>query len=149
MHYLCLELMSGGSLARRLEESPIPLREIATIVASVAGALDYAHQQGVVHGDVKPSAVVFSQDGHVYLTDFAFAQRALSAGDGPALGSPAYVAPEVWEHGALTAASDQFALAVLAYYAITNAAAIAGFLNGAVETGQACATAIIRALRPS
>ena len=133
LRYLCLEMMEGGSLQNRLREGPIPLEQIWRSVEQVADALDYAHRQGVVHGDVKPSAIVFGGDDHVYLTDFAFAQRALHATDGPSLGAPAYMAPEVWNHGDITAATDQFALAVVAYYAIARSLPFAGQESPAVR----------------
>jgi serine/threonine protein kinase len=126
LSYLCLELMGGGSLQHRIREGPVPLNDVVQTVERVADALDYAHRHGIVHGDIKPSAIAYSADGHVYLTDFAFAYRALHGADGPALGAPAYVAPEVWDHQPLTAAADQFALAVVAYYAIAGSLPFAG-----------------------
>jgi serine/threonine protein kinase len=134
VNYLCLEIMTGGSLAGRMQEGPLPLDQIAAVITSVGEALDYSHRRGVVHGDVKPSAIVFNEDGHAFLTDFSFAQRALTRSDaGLLLGSPPYVAPEVWDHGALTSAADQFALAVVAYYVITGALPFAGQENPEVR----------------
>jgi serine/threonine protein kinase len=129
LSYLCMELMAGGTLQDRMLAGPIRLDLIAAWVDRLADALDYAHRHGVIHGDVKPSVIVFDQDEHVYLTEFAFAQRALNAGGGPAIGTPPYMAPEIWDHGSMTAASDQFALAVVTYYAVTGALPFAGQEN--------------------
>lgn len=133
LRFLCLELMGGGSLQHRLRKGVVPLDEALRIIDCVADALDYAHRHDVVHGDVKPGAVVFSVDGHVYLTDFAFAQRALHEADGPTLGTPAYVAPEVWDHGQITPATDQFAFAVVVYHLLGGTLPFAGQENPAVR----------------
>src|SRR5262249_36381870 len=79
-----------------------------------------AHEQGVVHGDLKPTAVVFDSAGHLYLTDFAIAQKALVDGGQSTVGSPAFMAPEQWDGIVATPAADQFAFAALSYYLITG-----------------------------
>jgi serine/threonine protein kinase len=118
--FLCLALMEGGNLADRLESSDAPSwKQIATWMERLASALDYTHRRGLVHGDVKPSAVVFDQDGNPYITDFAIAQGP-DVEQSVAAGSPAYMAPEVWDTGVPSASADQFALAALAYYALTG-----------------------------
>jgi serine/threonine protein kinase len=150
VNYLCLDMMAGGNLQDRIHVGAVHLDLIATWVERVADALDYAHRHGVIHGDVKPSAIVFNEDDYVYLTDFAFAQRALSERGRPAIGAPPYMAPEVWEHGSLTTATDQFALGIVTYYAIAGRLPFAGqenpevrrknFMLGAVPVHQEAAT---------
>ncbi|MFN8061238.1 MAG: TIR domain-containing protein [Vicinamibacterales bacterium] len=73
----------------------------------------------MVHGDLKPSAIVFDADAHPYLTDFSVTPNPPAGGQWVA-GTPAYMAPELWQVGTPSALSDQFALAALAYYLVTG-----------------------------
>jgi serine/threonine protein kinase len=119
-HFLCLELMEGGNLADRIDrKEPLPTKQVAEWIDQVAGALAYAHRTGLVHGDLKPSAIVFDNDDHPYVTDFAVAQRA-SQDRQYVVGTPAFMAPELWEGRPPSPAVDQFALAALSYYMITG-----------------------------
>jgi len=115
--YLCLDLMSGGSLTDLLEgATPVPLTSVEKWVQLIAEALGYAHAMGVVHGDLKPSAIVFDEEGNPYVTDFALGQSRTT----DLIGTPAYMAPEQWAAGAIGPSTDQFSLAVLAYYMIAG-----------------------------
>ena len=119
--FLCLEFMAGGTLADRLEaKAAFEPERLARWVRVLADALQYSHRHQVIHGNVKPTSVVFDADENVYLTDFAIAQR-VSSGEGkPVMGTAAFMAPEQWDTAAVTAAIDQFALASLAYYTATG-----------------------------
>ncbi|MDM0111313.1 protein kinase [Variovorax sp. J22R133] len=112
--FIAYEIMGGGNLAARLHSArDIATETIAGWLVQLADALQHAHQSGVVHGNLKPSAVCFDTASNIYVTDFAIA--------GPEnaglalLGAPAYMAPEQWDGMAPQPASDQYALAVLAY----------------------------------
>jgi serine/threonine-protein kinase len=119
--FLCFELMAGGNLAMRLDAGdPISSARIEQWLTPIAGALDFAHRHDVLHGDLKPSAIVFDEEDHPYVTDFSIFQQSLHE-RGPVVGTPAYMAPELWSDGAVTPASDQFALAALIYYLVTGA----------------------------
>jgi serine/threonine protein kinase len=121
-YFLCLELMEGGNLADRLErQEALDTRRVAQWIERIASALSYAHRRGVVHGDVKPTTLVFDSDDNPYVTDFSIAKDAQTV-----VGTPAYMAPEQWEGTAATAAVDQFGLAAVAYYAITGSRAFEG-----------------------
>jgi serine/threonine-protein kinase len=98
-YFLVMPLLSGKSLADRLHEiqSPLPVSDALVVARDVLEALDYAHQQGVIHRDVKPSNILLDRDGHAALTDFGIA---LSLGrrrvtlTRTSLGTPHYMSPE-------------------------------------------------------
>jgi serine/threonine protein kinase len=119
--FVCFELMAGGNLAARMEtgESIAP-GHVEKWLTPIAEALDYAHRHDVLHGDLKPTAIIFDEDDHPYLTDFSIAQQALGAEARLVTGTPAYMAPEVWEDGTITPKADQFALAAIIYYTVTG-----------------------------
>jgi serine/threonine-protein kinase len=99
--YYVMPHVEGESLRQRLSrEGRIPLASARRIAQEVAGALDYAHRQGVVHRDIKPENILL-QDGQAVVADFgiarAIATGAASAGTAgtiPAMGTPAYMSPE-------------------------------------------------------
>lgn len=106
--------------------SPDAMRWIAVVLARVARALQFAHEQGVLHRDVKPSNVIMAADGTPVLLDFGLAIG--EAGDGPTLtrtgqtaGTPAYMAPELvsGEHARHDAQCDVYALGVTLYECLT------------------------------
>lgn len=135
--FLCFEMMAGGDLAERLARlSEVGTEQVTEWLGMLGSALEYAHSQGVVHGGLKPTALVFDLAGHLYLTDFAIAQRALNATGQPLIGSPAFIAPEQWESGAVTPATDQFAFAVLAYYLLTGVKPFEGLDHPEVRVQQ-------------
>ena len=125
--FAVLEYLPGGSLKDRLVRvgGSMSAGEIVEWLPAVAGALDFIHEQGVIHRDVKPGNVLFDAKGHVFLADFGIA-KALGAADtgltqtGMTPGSPDYMAPEVTTGDGLEAPYDQYALAVVVYEALTK-----------------------------
>lgn len=96
--YLVMKYIEGETLKERLNKSALPIEEIMHIMSGVAHALTYAHNQGVLHRDVKPSNIVLDKNGHPYLTDFGLA-RMVKAGQSTLsadmlLGTPHYISPE-------------------------------------------------------
>lgn len=96
--YLVMKFIEGETLKARLGRGPLGRDELMKIVESVGAALDYAHQQGVLHRDVKPSNVLLAKDGRIYLADFGLARMA-QAGESTIssdvmLGTPQYISPE-------------------------------------------------------
>lgn len=128
MSYIVMEFVSGGTLKNRLEEvsrsgSRMPLTESTQLVMEVAGALAYAHSQGMVHRDIKPGNIMLSETGHAVLTDFGIA-KILSGptvtATGAMIGTPAYMSPEQGLGHPGDERSDLYALGVLYYQMITG-----------------------------
>jgi serine/threonine-protein kinase len=96
--YFTMELVEGESLAHTLAGQPVPARRAAELVATLAGAVQFAHARGIIHRDLKPSNVLLIPDGTPKITHFGLARR-LHDGAGPtrtgiAGGTPSYMAPE-------------------------------------------------------
>lgn len=120
--YLCMDLMRRGNLTERLaDEAAQPeLGEIVVWIRTLGEALSYAHQAGVVHGGLKPNAILFDERDRAYLADFAQASTSESHHGAVALGSPAYMAPEQWDGLDASEATDQYAFACLCYLMLTG-----------------------------
>lgn len=129
--FLATELATGGSMAERIAAAPVPWAEALDLLDQIAAALDYAHSQGVIHRDLKPANILLAGDGTPLLSDFGFARLisensgSLSASGG-ILGTPAYIAPEVWDQNAATPAADLYALACIAYEMLAGEALFSG-----------------------
>jgi len=125
--YLDTELVAGESLQERLLRHPRQeLRQAAQLVLKLATALDYAHAQGVVHRDVKPSNILIDAQGEPQLTDFGLAScnaafETLTA-DGQLLGTPPYMSPEqvAGDRQAVDRRSDVYSLGVVLYKLLTG-----------------------------
>ena len=119
--YLVMRWLRGGSLRQALERGPWNLEPASRLLSQVAGALAYAHRQGVVHRDLKPANVLLDEEGHAYLSDFGIAAR-LADRDNPArpvTSSPAYVPPEELA-GQHTPRSDIYGLGLLTFELLTG-----------------------------
>lgn len=116
---LVLDHHAGGSLAALLaRRRRLRPGEVVSVIAPVAAALAYAHDEGLVHADVTPGNVLFSAAGRPVLTDLGVA-RVLGE-DADLHATPEYVDPLVARGGAPTAASDVFGLAAVAFHALTG-----------------------------
>jgi formylglycine-generating enzyme required for sulfatase activity/tRNA A-37 threonylcarbamoyl transferase component Bud32 len=125
-HYFSMGYVDGQSLATRLAEGPLPPKEAADLVATVAGAVEYAHRQGVIHRDLKPSNILIDRKGHPRVTDFGLAKRLDSGSDltasGQVLGTPSYMPPEqaAGQVSAVGPATDVYALGAVLYATLTG-----------------------------
>jgi len=120
--FLVFRLLRGGSLAERLTDGALPIADVTRLVEAMSGALGAAHALGVVHRDVKPANVLFDESSNAYLADFGIAVLT-SADDDLDLrsaGSPLYASPEQARDATATPASDQYALAVVAWEALAG-----------------------------
>ncbi|MBO8186724.1 serine/threonine-protein kinase [Streptomyces spirodelae] len=119
--WIVMELVQGRSLADVLEEGTIDVREAARIGLAVAGALDAAHEKGVLHRDVKPDNVMLGRYDRVVLTDFGIAKVQGEQGlteTGAFVGSPEFVAPERVLGQRPGPESDLWSLGVVLYAAV-------------------------------
>src|SRR5579871_467237 len=119
--YLVMELLDGRSLREVIESAvPLSLLDKVAILAEIARGLMYAHQNGVIHRDVKPANVMQVVDGTVKILDFGIARMAdpdlsRQTSTGVLVGTPLYMAPEQFAGEDATAVSDIFSFGVLGY----------------------------------
>ena len=122
--YIAMPLITGGTLTRLLRGRPLPPRQTLRVLTQVGSALDHAHSMGYVHRDVKPSNVMFDDDGNCLLMDFGLA-KVLAASNrltrsGATLGTPAYMSPEQGRGEKVDGRSDLYALGVMLYEMATG-----------------------------
>jgi eukaryotic-like serine/threonine-protein kinase len=122
--YFTMDFVNGASLAQRLATGPLPPSEAARLLLDVAAAIDYAHQRGILHRDLKPHNILVAADGRPLVTDFGLAKRLDEAGPtrtGSILGTPSYMAPEqVQGRKDLTVATDVYGLGAVLYECLTG-----------------------------
>ena len=126
--FLTMELLDGITLSTYLEsKGSLPLNESLTLADQMAEGLNAAHRAGVIHQDFKPSNVILMDAGdgspiRPVITDFGLAHnvRAVEQESGRSVGTPAYMAPEQIEGGAISVATDVYALGVVLYELITG-----------------------------
>jgi TolB-like protein/Tfp pilus assembly protein PilF len=116
--YLVMELLRGRTLAQRLGQGPVTVRETLRVAVEVGKGLAHAHAHGVIHRDLTPGNVYLCDDGQVKVLDFgmahAFGRRKLEGG------TPAYMAPEQWRGAPEDERTDVFALGVILYRMLAN-----------------------------
>ncbi|HEX6817853.1 MAG TPA: protein kinase, partial [Ktedonobacterales bacterium] len=136
--YMVLPLVASGTLAARLAQAQaaqtqLSLTHVADILNQLASALDYAHAQGIVHRDVKPSNVLVGDHAQLYLTDFGIARLVESGSNGltidqggaltaagQVLGTTYYMAPEQIRGEKVGPAADIYALGIVAFQLATG-----------------------------
>ena len=122
--YLVMRYLQAGTVKDILAYGPLSLQDAAQTVADVAAGLDYAHRQGIIHRDVKPSNILVDKQGHAYLTDFGLAKVFESTVEltrsGTLLGTPTYMAPEQTLGLPVTPQTDIYALGAVLYEMLTG-----------------------------
>ncbi len=125
-HYFSMGFVEGRSLSQRLTEGPLPCRQAAALMVAVAEAIDYAHQCGVIHRDLKPGNILLDAKGNPRVTDFGLAKKIEGdsglTGSGQIMGTPSYMPPEQagGQRGAVGPAADVYALGATLYALITG-----------------------------
>jgi predicted ATPase len=124
--FLVMQYHRQGSLEARLRRSgPLPLDEVVRLGVKMAGALDAAHQHGILHRDVKPANILFTEYAEPALGDFGIAHitGAFTTAAGTFTGSPAFTAPEVLGGDPPSHSSDVYGLGATLFAALTGHAA--------------------------
>ena len=127
--YIVMEYVEGVTLADQIHDNvPIPLWRKLEIIEELSGGLDYAHNKGIVHRDVKPANVMTDRDGVVKILDFGIARvgNITMTQAGMMLGTPNYMSPEQFESGRVDRRSDIFSVGVLFYELLAYRKAFTG-----------------------
>jgi hypothetical protein len=120
---LIMENVDGPTLGTLMKESRelLDLDTITTITKDVAAALEYAHENQVLHLDIKPDNILIDHKGHIKVTDFGLSELSGTAGFAePQGGTIGYMPPEQLEQGEVDARTDLWALAILLYQLLTG-----------------------------
>ena len=142
VHYLVMELVSGETLAERVEKGALPLQEALKIAGQIAEALEAAHEKGVIHRDLKPANVKVTPEGKVKVLDFGLAKAfagddqadlsnaptltAVHTEDGRILGTPAYMSPEQARGKSVDKRTDIWAFGAVSYELLSGRPAFPG-----------------------
>lgn len=121
--WIAMELVEGESLRARIRTvGPVPEAEATRHALQIADALQYLHEEGVVHRDIKSDNVLLDRTGHVRLTDFGLSrcsEDTLITLQKSMIGTVRYMAPEVFSQGKVDSASDMYSLGVILYYMVS------------------------------
>jgi serine/threonine protein kinase len=119
--YIVMECLEGGVLSKRMATGWLTLADHVGFMVQIAGALQYAHEHGVIHRDLKPDNILFRDARTPVLTDFGIARLRRDLTDsritetGMVIGTPTYMSPEQATGSEVDGRSDQYALGVLFY----------------------------------
>jgi hypothetical protein len=125
-HYFSMGFVEGQSLSQRLADGPLPAREAAELIRRVSEAIEYAHQHGVIHRDLKPGNILIDAQGSPRITDFGLAKKVQGGSDltgsGQIMGTPSYMPPEQagGKRGEVGPAADVYALGATLYALVTG-----------------------------
>ena len=121
--FIVMDYIEGKTLRKHLleAEGSLPMDEITRILRDVGAALQYAHNQGYIHRDIKPGNILIRKDGAALLSDFGIARVAETATmTFTAVGAPAYMSPEQIRGEELTPRSDIYSLGIVLFEMVTG-----------------------------
>src|SRR5213595_2169950 len=130
--YFSMNFVEGGQLDQVVRDTPMSTGQAAELIAKVARTVDYAHEHGILHRDIKPGNILLDQNGEPHLTDFGLARlvetESTVTRTMEVLGTPSYMAPEqaVGESRKLTSATDVYGLGAVLYQLLTGQPPFAG-----------------------
>jgi eukaryotic-like serine/threonine-protein kinase len=155
--YLVMECVAGQTLSAALKSGPLTVERATSIVLEIAGALEEAHEQGVIHRDLKPANVMITPKGHVKVLDFGIAKllapiapdATASLETGFLIGTPLYMSPEQAQGNSVDARTDLWSLGVIYFQLLTGRTPFEGENNIALLHAIISEPpASLRALRP-
>ncbi len=124
IHYIVMEYLPEPDLKRIIHDwAPLPEQKVIDVAAQCCRALSYAHRNGIVHRDVKPHNILFTDDGRAKLSDFGIAAAIGTGGAAPGgivLGSAHYISPEQVQGSPAGQHSDLYSLGCVMYEALTG-----------------------------
>lgn len=122
--YIAMPYVETGTLADLMQGEPLPLPQIRSVILQIGDALDYAHERGLIHRDVKPSNILIDDRNNCLLTDFGIAKivegTAKFTQTGAIIGTPAYMSPEQILGEELDGRSDIYALGIVLFEMATG-----------------------------
>lgn len=110
--FLVMEFVDGTDLQRTLDRQDRTKQIVIEIIIVISQAILFAHEQGIIHGDIKPSNILVDKNGRLFVADFALTSLAVLK-SGTTIGSVEYSAPELLEKGEVTPQCDLYSLGVL------------------------------------
>lgn len=131
-HYFSMDYVEGQNLATLVRERPLPPARAAELVKTIAEAIQYAHQRGILHRDLKPQNVLMDEHDRPRVTDFGLAKRTGEDSgltqSGAVMGSPSYMPPEqaTGRHDQVGPHSDVYSLGAILYQLLTGKAPFVG-----------------------
>ncbi len=124
--YIVMELVENGETLKKYcqPDNLLPIKQVIEIIFKCAKALDYAHRQGVVHRDIKPTNILITKDMDVKIADFSIAHVVTSDTTHTMpmgfVGSPRYMSPEQVQEDSITNQTDLFSLGIVMYELLTG-----------------------------
>lgn len=127
--FLAMELVDGTTIERHIiNRGPLPADQAVVLALAVTGALQAAHERGIVHHDLKPGNVLLGQDGSIKVTDFGLSKgiSEVTEAEGEVWGTPGYLPPEALVGNGYDQRGDLFGLGALLHFAVTGKPAFRG-----------------------
>jgi serine/threonine protein kinase len=125
--FFVMRYIPGERTLKSLTGSPMPYQKAVNLILTIAAALQAAHEEGIIHRDVKPTNVLLTTQNIPMLADFGIAKVVSSEGksetltqEGTTVGTPEYMAPEQWHDSAVDARADIYSLGVVLYELLTG-----------------------------
>lgn len=118
--FIVMQLIKGATLAERIRQGLVVIKEAVAIIKQIARGLAAAHGRGVIHRDLKPENIMLTEEGMVKIMDFGLAKdvESLDELSGHVVGTPYYIAPEVWLNQKFDARSDLYSLGAIFYFVV-------------------------------
>jgi len=120
-YFIVSEFIEAGSLGDQIKDKPPGIHKAIRWLAEIADALEYAHEQGIIHRDIKPPNILIDHHGRALLADFGIAHSSTKTGRfAPSLGTLQYMSPEQLNGDAIDRRSDIYSLGIVLHELLTG-----------------------------